>query len=142
LVNLKELAQEHRYRIILDESATEDRERAHRVWYYRIKCKYGHIYVHGEDRLGAYCDHPRVWRGLLEVPGVRKHQLGDTELTVTFPPPLLAEVATVLRARTRSVRTPEQKHAARARLAPFQFPKHAQKHTVTARERVHEAPMV
>lgn len=104
------------YRITLDESATIDRRRSHRPWYYRIPCKYGHSYVHGTETLGAFTDRPRVVSRLVAIPGVRIHQRGDCEASVTFPPELTAQVAQLLKARVRRRLSPERRAVVAERL--------------------------
>lgn len=86
--------------------------RAERPWYYRLLCRHGHVYLHGEQLLGATTSKARVGALLRAVPGVRAHQQGDRECTVTFPPVLLGLVLEVMRPYKRRVLNPE----ARARL--------------------------
>jgi hypothetical protein len=112
VVDLRALAG-RRYRVSLDESAELDGSEAERPWHLRIPCRYGHVYVHGRETLGAYTDRPGVIPRLLAVPGVRVHQRGDTEVTVTFPPDRLDAVAAVLKARRRRQLT-EAERARRA----------------------------
>jgi hypothetical protein len=93
-----------RFRITLDESAKcGDVTREERLWLFQIPCKYGHIYVHGENRLGAWTGN-RLMRGkLMALPGVKAFQVGDAECTVTFDPACLEQVAQLLQARKRRV---------------------------------------
>lgn len=51
-----------------------------------------------EKELAVYCDHPRLFEKLRAIPGVRRHQTGDQEMRVTFPPQALKQVAAVIRA--------------------------------------------
>lgn len=102
------------YRITLDESATiPGQTQEERLWLYRIPCKYGHIYVHGTDTLGAYTDRRLIVSRLIALPGVKVHQRGDSECSVTFQPEHLENVAQLLQARRRR-QVPE---AERQRLA-------------------------
>jgi hypothetical protein len=105
------------YRITLDESAAiEGQTKAERLWCYRIKCLYGHIYVHGENRLGAFSDRPVVGRRLMALPCVTPHQRGDREFSATFDPADFAQVARLLRPYVRRQLSPEQKAAGAERL--------------------------
>jgi len=60
-----------------------------------------------EFALAAYTDRRLMRAKLLAIPGVQPHQRGDDELRVVFRPPLLAEVARVIRARVRRQASPE-----------------------------------
>lgn len=112
------------YRVSLDESAdiagqtTEDR-----VWLWQIKCKRGHVYVHGVNTLGAYCDRSPSIKRLLALPFVKLHQRGDRECTVTFDPSHLEEVLQVLSPYKRRQVSEEERQrlasiGARTRLRP------------------------
>ena len=98
-VDLKALAKEKYLKIVLDESAKIDKVRANRVWYYQVPCRYGHIYVHGADSLGAFTDRSKVRTRLAKLG--RVHQNGDVEMTVVFDPCKLDEVASLLQAKKR-----------------------------------------
>jgi hypothetical protein len=93
----------HRYRITLDESAEIDGQtRDERLWLFQIPGRFGHVYVHGWDTLGAYVRlHGDRLNRLLAVPGARIHQRGDREASLTFPPEALEAVAAVLALRRR-----------------------------------------
>ena len=57
-----------------------------RPWYIEIPGKNGHVYVHGENTLGAYTDKKGILKKLNELPDVTVQQEGDEfEGTVTFP---------------------------------------------------------
>jgi hypothetical protein len=106
-----------RYRITLDESAGQETSRKERLWLYQIPCKFGHIYVHGKNRLGGYSSSARVSTKLAAVKGVTVHQRGDTEVTVTFPIKMVDLVATMLGARKRRRMSAEQREARATQLA-------------------------
>ncbi len=61
----------------------------------------GRIEYHDDDRLAVFTDHPRLFQKLLAIPGVRRHQAGDTEARMLFRPAALSAVAKVIRARRR-----------------------------------------
>jgi len=54
-LNLKELFGRE-YKIEIDESANCPGESKSDPWYYRVACKYGHIYPYSDKRLGFYCE--------------------------------------------------------------------------------------
>jgi hypothetical protein len=108
------------YFVRLDESVKiPGQSREDRLWLYQIPAKYGHIYPHSETHLGGYTDRRGIMTRLANLPGVRVHQHGDTELTVVFTPEHFPAVADLLRARKRPRRSAEQKAAATRRLAEF-----------------------
>ena len=51
----------------------------------------------GQLALAVYSDRPRLWA----IPGVRRHQTGDTEMRAVFLPDALEQVALVIKARRR-----------------------------------------
>lgn len=53
--------------------------------------------------LAVYSDHPRLFEKLWAIPGVRRHQTGDTEMRAVFPAEALEQVAGVIKARRRRV---------------------------------------
>lgn len=114
MVDLKAIAKDASYRVCLDESVIGDRERANRVWYYRVSCRYGHIFVHSESELGAYTDHSRVMSRLEAIPGVRVRQRGDLEMSVAFEPSCLEVVASLLQARRKRRVSEEERQRLRA----------------------------
>jgi hypothetical protein len=66
-----------------------------------IPGRYGQVeWFDGVD-LAVYTDRPRLFARIWAIPGVRRHQTGDTEMRAVFPPELLASVAAVIRARRR-----------------------------------------
>lgn len=112
-----------RYRIEFDESALiPGQTREERLWLEQIPCKYGHIYIHGRDKLGAYCDRPRIFERLMAIPGTARLQVVDRELSVSFHPAQLEEVAELLQARRRRQLTDEERERLAAIGAAFRFP--------------------
>jgi hypothetical protein len=49
--------------------------------------------------LAVYSDHPRVFAKIWAIPSVRRHQTGDLEMRVIFPPEALEQVAAVIWAK-------------------------------------------
>jgi hypothetical protein len=49
--------------------------------------------------LAIHTDHPRVFQKLWAIPGVMRHQTGDTEMRAVFVVELLGKVASVIRAK-------------------------------------------
>lgn len=92
----------HLYRISRDESATiKGQSRADRDWLYQIPAKYGHIYMHDKETLGAYCNGRKTMTKLIRLPKVELCQWGERECSVKFPPEAMPEVAALLKARKR-----------------------------------------
>jgi hypothetical protein len=113
MLDLKSLAA-GRWRLTLDESAAiPGQTEADRAWLWQVPAKYGHVYIHGRERLGVYCRSVRLLPRLLAVPGLALHQRGDREFSATFPPDALAEVADIIQARRRR----QVSEGERARLA-------------------------
>src|SRR5205823_3091647 len=65
----------------------------------------------GQVALAVYSDRPRLFGKLWAIPGVKRHQTGDTEMRALFPPEALEQVALVVKARRK--RTPEPEEARR-----------------------------
>jgi hypothetical protein len=108
------------YRIALDQSATiPGQSRADRLWLLQIPCRYGHIYVHGIETLGAYAAGRLIAGKLAALRGIRVHQRGDSEVTVVFPPEEFPAVASLLQARKRRRVSDEQARAGAERLARY-----------------------
>lgn len=88
------------YRTEFDESAEmTGQTREERLWLVRIPCRRGHVYVHGENTLGAWTDRRPTAKRLEALDGTRVHQRGDREMTVTFAPERLEAVCEILLAR-------------------------------------------
>jgi hypothetical protein len=73
-----------------------------------IPGRYGQIeWFDGQD-LAVYTDRPRLFQKLWTIPGVRRHQIGDTEMRAVFPPEALRRVAGVIKARRRRTLSSEE----------------------------------
>ena len=59
----------------------------------------------GQFALAVYTDRPRLFTKLWAIPGVKRHQTGDTEMRAVFPAEALEQVATVIRARRKRTQT-------------------------------------
>ena len=55
----------------------------------------------GQFALAVYTDRPRLFEKLWAIPGVKRHQTGDTEIRAVFPPEALEQVARVIRAHRK-----------------------------------------
>ena len=62
----------------------------------------------GQLALAVYTDRPRLFEKLWAIPGVRRHQTGDTEMRAVFPPDALKQVAAVVKARCRRTLAPAE----------------------------------
>jgi len=49
--------------------------------------------------LAIYTERPRLFSKIWSIPGVRRHQTGDSEIRAVFPVEALEQVATVIRAK-------------------------------------------
>ncbi len=58
--------------------------------------------------LAVYTDHPRLFEKLWAIPGVKRHQTGDTEMRAVFPTEALEQVAGVIKARRKRTLAPEE----------------------------------
>jgi len=75
-----------------------------------IPGRYGQIeWFDGQD-LAVYTNRPRLFARLWAIPGVRRHQTGDTEMRALFPAEALRQVAAVIKARRRRTLSPEEAH--------------------------------
>src|SRR2546428_13996879 len=59
----------------------------------------------GQFALAVYSDRPRMFAKLWAIPGVKRHQTGDSEMRALFPLEALEQVATVIRARRKRTQT-------------------------------------
>ena len=64
--------------------------------------------IPGQFALAVYSDRPRLFAKLWAIPGVRRHQTGDTEMRAVFPHEALEQVAGVIKARRRRTLAPEE----------------------------------
>lgn len=94
---LRVLAQPHRLRVEPDAEG-----------FPVIPGRYGQIEWFDENDLAVYTDRPRQFARLWAIPGVRRHQTGDTEMRAVFPPEALLKVARVIKARRRRTLSPEE----------------------------------
>src|SRR5437870_10477926 len=62
----------------------------------------------GQLALAVYSGRPRLFEKLWAIPGVKRHQTGDTEMRAVFPPEALEQVASVIKARRRRTLSPEE----------------------------------
>ena len=116
------------YRITYNEAVKiPGQTRADRRWLPQIPCKYGHVYVHGRETLGAYVTGRLITGRLAALPGVRVLQQGDEEVAVSFPPEMFPAVASLLQARKIRQVSAAQAAAGAKRLAEFRRTKAAGK---------------
>jgi hypothetical protein len=66
-----------------------------------IPGRYGQIEWFDGTDLAVYTDRLRLFARLWAIPGVRRHQTGDTEMRAVFSPDALPQVARVIKARRR-----------------------------------------
>ena len=79
--------------------------------------RYGQIeWFDGRD-LAIHTNRPRLFKKVWAIPGVRRHQTGDSEMRAVFPPETLEQVARVIRARRKRTQTsPESLQNLRSRV--------------------------
>ena len=106
---LRALAKPHRFRVQVDAEG-----------FPFIPGRYGQIEWHcdgvncwscalpGQVALAVYSDRPRLFEKLWAIPGVKRHQTGDTEMRAVFPSEVLEQVASVIKARRRRTLAPEE----------------------------------
>lgn len=70
----------------------------------------------GQFALAVWTDRPRLFSKLQAIQGVRRHQTGDPEARMVFPPEALLAVAGIIRARRKR---PRPSPAQIARLRPW-----------------------
>ena len=76
----------------------------------------GRIEYHDGPDLAVFTDRPRFFVRLRAVPGMRRHQTGDTEARMLFPPAAVPVVARIIGARRRRPPTPGRSAAVMATL--------------------------
>ena len=70
-----------------------------------IPGRYGQIeWFDGHD-LAVYTNRPRLFPKVWSIPGVRRHQAGDSEMRAVFLPEALQEVAGVIQAKRKRTQT-------------------------------------
>jgi hypothetical protein len=101
-VNLKAIFGQ-RYRVCHDESFAAERRREDCPELMVLLCRYGHIFPHGSNMLGASVDgFPKVAGALRRLKCCRVHQDGDFgELTFLFDVGEFATVARIMQPRRR-----------------------------------------
>ena len=73
-----------------------------------ISGRHGQIeWFDGRD-LAVYANRPRLFAKLWAIPGMTRHQSGETEMRAVFPPALLDQVARVIKARRKRTLVPEE----------------------------------
>src|SRR5438034_7723460 len=55
----------------------------------------------GQFALAVYTDRPRLFSKIWSIPGVRRHQTGDSEMRAVFPAEALEQVGRVIRAHRK-----------------------------------------
>jgi hypothetical protein len=95
---IRSLAEPHRFRVKPDVEG----------WPI-IPGRLGQIEWFDHGTIAVYSDHPAMFRKILEIPGVRRHQAGGKELRILAAPTLLPSLAGLIGARRRKVLTPEQR---------------------------------
>ncbi len=58
--------------------------------------------------LAVYTNRPRLFGKLSAIPGMKRHQTGDTEIRAVFPREALEQIAVVIKARRRRTLAPEE----------------------------------
>lgn len=87
--------------------------RTHPELTFEVPCKKGrkwgkrraHIFAHSAALLGFSGVGSRLRKALLQIPGVKSSQTGDEEFSVTFPPDIFEQVASIvvpMRRRTKA----------------------------------------
>jgi hypothetical protein len=94
---LRALATPHRLRVQLDVEG-----------FPVIPGRYGQVEWFDGNDLAVYTDRPRLFGRLWAIPGVRRHQTGDTEMRAVFPLEALEQVAGVIKARHRRTLAPDE----------------------------------
>jgi hypothetical protein len=62
----------------------------------------------GQLALAVHTDRPRLFEKLWAIPGVKRHQTGDTEMRAVFPAEAMEEVSRVIKARRRRALSPDE----------------------------------
>jgi hypothetical protein len=91
-----------------------------------LLCQNGIIYTHGANRLAVECKTATAKR-LAALPGVTRHQQGDTEWTLLFNLAAFDAVAAIVKPRKRRKWSDDKRQAMRKHLfkpkSPFPRPK-------------------
>jgi hypothetical protein len=97
LAQMRAVAEPHRFRVQLEAEG-----------FPVIPGRYGQIEWFDDKDLAIYTDRPRLFGRLWAIPGVRRHQTGDTEMHAVFPPGALEQVAAIIKARRRRTLSSEE----------------------------------
>src|SRR5438094_6689685 len=97
LEHMRMVAKPYRFRVQLDVEG-----------FPLIPGRYGQIEWFDSEGLAVYTNRPRLFTRLWAIPGVRRHQTGDTEIRAAFPPQVLKQVAGVIKARRRRTLSSEE----------------------------------
>jgi len=93
---LRMLAKPYRFRVRLDGEG-----------FPMIPGRYGQIEWFDDADLAVYTDRPRLFARIWAIPGVRRHQTGDTEMRAVFPPEVVEQVAAAIQAKRRRQLSPD-----------------------------------
>lgn len=100
-----------RYRIVYDEAAERERALRRDPWYWRVKCRRGHIYPHSDRLLGFWCTgSPSINKLRRQHPELTISQLGDDEAIFLFSPAQIDIIAPIAQPyRKRQIGAAERK---------------------------------
>lgn len=85
-----------------------------------LLCRYGHIYVHGPEKLGVATNGRRIGLKLAAIPGVEVWQDGDDDgMNLIFPVTAFDAVAMIIQPRRRRQLSEAARAAATERLKQF-----------------------
>ncbi len=106
---LRALAEPHRFRVQADaEGFPVIPGRYGQIEWYCDGVNCSSCALPGQLALAVYTDRPRLFSKIWAVPGVRRHQTGDSEMRAVFPPEALEQVAGVIRARRKRILVAEE----------------------------------
>jgi hypothetical protein len=79
-------------------------------WLLVVRCRWGHVYVHGRDRLGVATNtRGNAARQISSIPGVRVLQDADDGINAVFPVELFERVAAIVKPLRRRRLSPENR---------------------------------
>ena len=116
---LRALARPYRFRVRVDvEGFSVIPGRHGQIEWYCDGVNCSSCLLPGQFALAVYTDRRRLFEKLWAIPGVKRHQTGDTEIRAVFPPEALEQVARVIRARQKRTQTsPRSLQNLRSRVA-------------------------
>ena len=118
--DLKGFAEKNRYRLRYETESSETGNRTLDPWLAIIPGKHGHIYVHGETKLGCATKlRGGKSRQIRTLTGVRVTQDGDDGINAVFGASLLPEVCRIVGARKKRTVSPEVAAAGAERLRAY-----------------------